>query len=60
MGGPRGETGGPPSLNKITKNIGVLSNTGLDPLKNHDATKAAFTVEPSSARQRNAVSLAGR
>ena len=42
----------PPSpLNKITKNIGLLSNTGLDPLKNHKATKQAFTVEPSSARQ---------
>ena len=33
------------------KNIGFLGNTGLDPLKNHKATKPAFNVEPSSARQ---------
>ena len=26
------------------KNIGVLSNTGLDPLKNHKATKPAFNA----------------
>ena len=37
------------------KNIGFLSNTGPDPLKNHKATKPAFKVEPSSARQRNAI-----
>ena len=35
------------------KNIGFLSNTGLDPLKNHKATKQAFNVGSSSARQRN-------
>ena len=52
----------PPPLN-ITKNIDFHSNTGPDPLKNHKATKAAFSVGPSSARQQNAlngVSLAGR
>ena len=37
---------------KNTK-IGFLSNTGPDPLKNHKATKPAFNVGPSMARQRN-------
>ena len=32
-----------PTLNNH-KNIGFLSNTGPDPLKNHKATKPAFTV----------------
>ena len=41
--------GGPPVNHK---NIGFLSNTGLDPLKNHKATKAAFNVGPTMARQR--------
>ena len=35
------------------KNEGFLSNTGPDPLANHKATKPAFNVGPSSARQRN-------
>ena len=49
-------TGGqtPPPLENH-KNIGVLSNTGLDPLKNDKATNLAFNVGPSSARQRNAI-----
>ena len=34
------------------KSIGFLSNTGPDPLENHQATKPAFNVGPSSARQR--------
>ena len=38
-----------------SQKIGFLSNTGPDPLKNHKATKPAFTVGPSSARQRNAI-----
>ena len=42
-----------PSVNH--KNIGFLSNTGPDPLKNHKATKPAFNVGLSSARQRNAI-----
>ena len=37
------------------KNIGFLSNTGLDPLINHNATKPAFHVGPTSARQRNTI-----
>ena len=45
---------------KTHKNIGFLSNIGLDPLKNHKATNPAFNVGPSSARQRNGVLLAGR
>ena len=51
MGGPRGGTGGPdpPPPEYNHKYIGLLSNTGLDPPKNHKATKPAFTVEPSSA-----------
>ena len=37
------------------KNIRFVSNTGPDPLKHHRATKPAFNVGPSSARQRNAL-----
>ena len=49
---PEGGTGGldsPPLKNH--KNVGFLSNTGPDPLKNHNATKPAFNVGPLSARQ---------
>ena len=38
-----------------SQNKGFLSNTGPDPLKNQKATKPAFNVGPSSARQRNAI-----
>ena len=43
---PERETGGPdpPLPLKIKKNIGFLSNTGTNPLKNHKATKPAFNV----------------
>ena len=54
----RGGTGGPdapPPPLKNHKNIGFLSNTGPDPLKNRKATKPAFKVGTSSARQRNAI-----
>ena len=47
--------GGPISPLENHKNIGFLSNTGPDPLKNHKATKPAFNVGLSSARQRNAI-----
>ena len=40
---------------KNHKNIGFLSSTGPDPLKNHKAAKPAFNVGSSSARQRNAI-----
>ena len=42
---------------KNIKNIGFLSNTGLDPLK---ITKLPFNVRPTSARQRNAIKMAFR
>ena len=51
----RGGTGGPTSTLENHKNIGFLSNTGPDPLKNHKATKPAFNVGLSSARKRNAI-----
>ena len=56
MDGSRGDTGGPdtPPLEN-RKNIGSFSNTGLNPLKNHKATKPAFNVGPSSAHKRNAI-----
>ena len=57
MGGSRGGRGSGLPPEKIT-NIGFLCNTGPDPLKNHKATKPAFNVGPSSARQRNAISMA--
>ena len=49
----RGSGSGPPSKNTI--NIGFLGKTGPDPLKNHKATKPAFNVGASSARQENAI-----
>ena len=51
--GGGGGAGGPDPL-KI-KNIGFLSNTGPDPLKNYKATKPAFNVGLTSARQQNAI-----
>ena len=54
MGGSRGGQGVRTPTLKNHKNIGFLSNTGPDPLKNHKATKPTFIVGPSSARQRNA------
>ena len=51
---PERGTGGPdPPENH--NNLGFLSNTGPDLLKNHKATKSAFKVGPLSARQRNAI-----
>ena len=44
-----------PSPVKNHKNIGFLSITGPDPLKNHKYAKPAFTVGPIWARQRNAI-----
>ena len=53
--GSKGETGcpdpPPPPPLKNHKHIGFLSNTGPDPLKNHIATKPAYNVGPSSARE---------
>ena len=52
-GGGGGDRGRSPVKN--LKNIGFLSNTGLDPLKNHKSPKPAFNVGPSSACQRNPI-----
>ena len=50
----RNQSGGPGSAPPLKnhKKLGFLSSTGLDPLKNHKATKPEFNVWPSSARQR--------
>ena len=40
---------------KNRKSIGFLSNTGLDPLKNHKAIKPEFNVGPSSASKQKAI-----
>ena len=53
MCGSRVGTGGPDPL-KNHKNIGFSSYTGPDSLK-ITATKPAFNVGPSSARQQNAI-----
>ena len=50
-----GGTGGPDPPLKNHKNIWFLCNTDPDPQKNHKATKPAFNVGPSSARQQNAI-----
>ena len=55
MGGSRGGAGGPDPHLKNHKNIGFLCNTGPDTLKNHKATKLAFIVWQSTARQQNAI-----
>ena len=54
MSGFRGGIGGPDNPEK-SQNIGFLSNTGPDPLKNHNATIPAFNDGPSLARQGNAI-----
>ena len=46
MGGGGGGSGSGPSLEKH-RNIGFLSNTGLDPLKNYTATKGAINGMPA-------------
>ena len=50
-----GGTGGPDPAEKPPKNLGFLSNTGSDPLKNHKATKPVFNIGSTSARKRNAI-----
>ena len=51
----RGGAEGPDPSMKNHKNIGFLSNTGPDPLKNQKATKPAFNVGPTLACQQNAI-----
>ena len=41
---------GPEAPLKNHKNIGFLSNTGLNPLENLKATKLAYKIGPFSAR----------
>ena len=57
MGGSRGVKGGPdpPPPLRNHKNIGFLSNTDPDLLENLIATKSAFNVGLSSARQRSTI-----
>ena len=59
---PEGVTRGPdptpPPPLKNHKNIGFLSNSGPDPLKNYEATEPAFNVGLSSAPQPNAILMA--
>ena len=50
----------PPPPLKNHKNIGLLSNTVLNPLKNLKANKPAFNVGPSSACQRSAIQMVFR
>ena len=57
---PEGLGGPHPPLSNNHKNIGFLSNTGSDHMKNHKATKPAFNVGPSLARQRNAIEMVFR
>ena len=52
-----GGTGGPDPPEKSQK-YRVSFNTGPDFLKNYKATKPAFNVGPSSARQGNAILMA--
>ena len=49
-----GDMGSGPPLKNL-KNIGFLSNTGAGYPEILKATKPAFNVWPSSARQRNAI-----
>ena len=49
MGGSRGGQGVRTPFPEKSHKYRVISNTGLDPLKNHKATKPAFNVGPSSA-----------
>ena len=52
-GGGWGRVSQPPLKNY--KNIGFLSYTGPDPLKNHKTIKPAFNVGSSLTRQRNPI-----
>ena len=50
----------PPTPPPLRKNIGFFYQSGLDPLENYKAAKPAFNAGPSSARQRNGISMAYR
>ena len=54
---PEGDRGSDPHPLVNDKNIGflILRNTGSDPLKNHKATKLAYNVGSSMARQQKII-----
>ena len=52
----RGSRGGGGQTEK-SQNIWFLRNTGPDALNKHKATKPAFNVGPSLARQPNAIEI---
>ena len=52
--GSREGTGGS-DLPEKSQNLGFLSNTGQDPLKNHKDKELVFNVDSSSTRHRNAI-----
>ena len=57
---PEGGTGGTDPLCKTTKNIGFLSNTGLDSLKRYKASSHCWAIiGPPVGHHLNGVSLAG-
>ena len=65
MGGSRGKGGGavgpdPLPLPEKSQKYWVSLKYCPDPLNNHKATKPAFNVGPSYARQRNAIPMAFR
>ena len=49
------EVGGGVTTSQNHIAIGFLSNTGMDPLENHKATKPEFNVGPSLTHQQNAI-----
>ena len=55
-----GTVGPDPHSMKTRKNIGFLSSTGPDPLKNLKTTKPVSNVGSYSAPQRNAIYMAFR
>ena len=62
-GGGQGDRNTPPPSWKIAKTIGFLSNTGLDPLKNHSyqsSIQCWAITGPPAKRHLNGVSLSGR
>ena len=55
----RGMTGGPDPSTEDHKAVGFLSNTSPDPLENHEDTKSAFNVEPSSPADDSPLPISG-
>ena len=57
-----GGSGGPdpPPPPEKSQNLGLVSNSGPDLLKNHKATEPAFNVGPSSSSQGDAIEMVFR